>query len=50
MKKQIIVVLEIEKDDEVMMSDDFIKRDLECEIDCTSNSYEIVSIDIKDIS
>ena len=44
MKKTITIVLETESDDEYMMSDEFIKTDLEQEINCASNSYTVVSI------
>ena len=44
MKKTITIVLETESDDEHMMSDEFIKTDLEQEINCASNSYTVVSI------
>jgi hypothetical protein len=44
MKKIIKIILEVESDDEHMMSDKFIKTDLEQEINCASNSYTVVSI------
>lgn len=44
MNKTITIVLETESDDEYMMSDKFIKTDLEQEISRASNSYTIVSI------
>ena len=44
MKKTITIVLETESDDEYMMSDEFIKTDLEQEINCASNSYTVVSV------
>lgn len=47
MKKQITIVLEVESDDEFMMNDEFIKTDLMAEINCTSNSYDLISIDIE---
>lgn len=43
MKKRIMIVLEIESNDEYMLSDEFIKNDLKQEINCASNSYKIVS-------
>lgn len=46
MKKRVTVVLEVESDDEFNMDDRFIKHDLEREINCASNSYEVVSIEI----
>lgn len=45
MKKRVIVVLEVESDEEINMDDKFIKRDLEQEINCTSNWYEAISIE-----
>lgn len=44
MRKMVTVVLEVESDDDYMMSDEFIKTDLEQEINCASNSYTVVSI------
>lgn len=49
MKKKITVILEIESDDEFMMSNEFIKNDLKTEINCASNSYDVVSIDVENI-
>lgn len=49
MKKRIIVTLEIDTDDEYMLSDNFIKKDLEQELNCASNYYEIISIETGDI-
>ena len=45
-KKTITIALEVESDDEYMMSDEFIKTDLEREINCASNFYDVVSINI----
>ena len=45
MKKRITIVLEVDTDDELMLSDDFIKEDLEQEINCASNTYEIKSVE-----
>lgn len=45
MKKRVTVVLEVESDDEINMDDKFIKNDLEQEINCASNFYEMVSIE-----
>lgn len=45
MKKRVTVVLAVESDDEFNMDDKFIKNDLEQEINCTSNYYEIISIE-----
>ena len=44
MKKRVTVILEVESDDDINMSDKFIKNDLEQEIGCASNSYEVISI------
>jgi hypothetical protein len=43
MKKQVTLVLEVESDDEYMLRDDAIERDLQSEINCACNSYEVVS-------
>lgn len=43
MKKQITLVLEVESDDEYMLRDDVIECDLQREINCACNSYEMVS-------
>lgn len=45
MKKKVTIVLEVENDDDTMMADAFIKNDLEIEINCASNYYEITSIE-----
>jgi len=44
MKKQVTVVMVVESEDEVNMSDRFIQQDLKQEISCASNYYEIVDI------
>ena len=41
MKKKVILTLEVESDDMTVLSDDFIRNDLEREINCCSNTYEI---------
>ena len=41
MKKRITVVLEVEDDDEHDMSDEWIRRDIEQEINCASHCYEV---------
>lgn len=41
MKKRVILILEVESDDELNMKDEFIRLDLENEINCCSNFYEI---------
>lgn len=48
MKKKITITLEVESDDEFMMSNEFIENDLKTEINCASNSYDIVSIVVSD--
>jgi len=45
MKKRVTVVLDVESDDEFNMDDKFIKHDLEQEISCASNWYEVISIE-----
>lgn len=47
MKKWVTVIMTIESEDEINMSDEFIKNDLEQEISSTSNSYEIKCINIE---
>lgn len=42
MKKRVTIILEVESDDEINMSDDFIRSDLEQEINCASNFYDII--------
>lgn len=44
MKKQVTVVMIVESEDEINMSDCFIRQDLEQEIACASNYYEIIDI------
>lgn len=44
MKKWVIVVLEVETEDEINFTDDFIKNDIEQELNCASNMYEVISI------
>lgn len=44
MKKQVTVVMIVESEDEINMDDRFIRQDLEQEIACASNYYEVVSI------
>lgn len=50
MKKHIIIILEVDTDDKQMQTDDFIKEDLEREINCASNFYDIKSIEIKQLT
>ena len=45
MKKRVTVVLEVESDDEYMLRDDVIERDLQREINCACNSYEWIAFD-----
>lgn len=42
MKKRVTVVLEVESDDDYMLRDDVIERDLKREINCACNSYDMV--------
>ncbi len=49
MRKRITITLEVDTEDEQMQKDDFIKNDLEQEINCASNFYEIKSIEIKEL-
>lgn len=44
MKKRITVIMIVESEDEINMSDRFIQQDLEQEIACASNYYEVVDI------
>lgn len=44
MKKRVTVILEVESDDDVYISDEFIRGDLETEINCTTNYYDVISI------
>lgn len=46
-RKVVTIVLEVKPDSEDTFSDEFIKRDIEQEINCTANDYRIVSFDIK---
>lgn len=50
MRKRITVVLEVDTEDEQMQTDDFIKEDLEREINCASNLYDIKSIEIEELT
>ena len=43
-KKRITLTLEVENEDG-QMSDDYIKNDLEVEINCASNSYDIIGFE-----
>lgn len=50
MKKRITVVLYVETNDEIMVSDGFILNDLRREINCASNFYDVESITIEDLT
>ena len=50
MKKKIIVTLEVDSEDEFMLTDDFIRNDIETEINCASNNYNVISINVSDVS
>lgn len=43
-KRRVTVILEVETDDDINASDEFIRSDLEQEIRCASNYYDIISI------
>lgn len=49
MKKLIKLILEMESDDETCSRDSWIRRDLEQEISCCSNYYELVSFETKEV-
>ena len=44
MKKRVVVILEVETDDDINITDEFIRSDLEQEIHCASNYYDVISI------
>lgn len=50
MKKRVTVVLDVESDDDYYTDDNFIKHDLEQEIKCTTNWYEVISIETEAIT
>ena len=46
MKKKVVVTLEVEgDDDDCLITDAFIKFDIEQELNCASNFYEVKSIE-----
>ena len=47
MKKQVHIILEVDSDDPLMLSDEFIKGDLISELSCASNHYNIISMIIQ---
>ena len=49
MKKRVTIVLEVESEDELNLTDEFIETDIKAEIKCTSNFYDIKSIQITEI-
>lgn len=49
MKKRIVITLEVDTDDELMQTDDFIRSDLESEINCASNYYDVISIETEEL-
>lgn len=49
MKKRITIVLETESEDCDLMTDDFIMDDLETEMNCTVNLYNIVSFETEEL-
>lgn len=48
MKKKIIVILEVESDDNSMLSEEYIRNDLATEINCASNCYDVISVQVND--
>ena len=50
MKKRVTVILEVDTDDEYMSDDAFIEQDLKQEINCASNSYDFISIDVEQLT
>ena len=50
MKKRIHVILEVESNDELIMSDDFIRHDLTAEIRCAANDYSIIRIETETLN
>ena len=50
MKKRIIIVLETESEDCDFMTDEFVRDDLETEINCTVNLYNIVSFETEELT
>ena len=49
MKKRVVIVLEVDTDDEQMQTDDFIRADLEREINCASNYYDVILIETEEL-
>lgn len=49
MKKRVTVILEVETDDDINISDEFIQEDLKQEINCASNCYDIIIIQTEPI-
>ncbi len=49
MKRRITLVLEVENDEPLDLTDEFIRNDLETEIRCASNSYDFISFKFEDI-
>ena len=47
MKKQVHIILEVDSDDPLMLSDEFIKGDLISELSCAANRYNIISMIIQ---
>ena len=41
-KKRVTLVLEVESEDELNMTDEYIEKDLRTEINCASNYYKVV--------
>jgi len=49
-RKRVTIVLDVESEDPVNVSDPFIRIDLETEIGCCCNIYDLVSISSCDMS
>lgn len=46
MKEEVLLILEVESEDEEMLSKEFIKDDIERELNCACNYYTISFISI----
>ncbi len=50
MKKTIVITLEVESHNENSLTDNFIKHDIEQELNCASNNYELISMTTEQLS
>ncbi len=50
MKKRVTAILEVDTDDEQMGDDAFIEQDLKQKINCASNNYDFISIDVEQLT